>query len=886
MTARSRARSVAIAAAAALVAAVPAISAGPALGDDGPEQIVNGTFDGPAGWEGYPAATFAGQGCDTVPAGTGAYAAAIKQSGVTMLPGETYELSYRASSTADGYLRVVVQGGPEVNYAAALPSAKLDLTPTLTAYSTTFTVPATASFPQGTTLEFSQDIGNDVAYTFCLDDVSLRGGAAPPVYTPQVGPRVKVDQEAYLPAGPKGATLVTDATTPLPWQLHDAAGATVASGTTTPRGVDPTAGENVQTIDFSAYRTPGTDLTLVADGETSHAFDIGSAAFERLRDDAMTFFYTNRSGIAIDDSLEPGYGRAAGHVGVSPNLGDTAVPCQALGDDSQKLLVAQGDQPWTCDYTTDVTGGWYDAGDHGKYVVNGGIAVAQLMQQFERQKNAASADGALTDASLRIPEAGNKVPDVLDEARWELEFFLRMQVPAGRPLAGMAYHKVADTDWTGLPLDPAADPQPRVLYRPSTAATLNLAATAAQGARLFSPYDKAFAARLLAASRTAYAAAAAHPALYAPTADATLDPNPGSGPYDDHDVRDEFYWAATELYLTTGEKAYAAAVAASPWASADPFTPSGFDWFNLAGLARLDLATVPNKLPGRAAARTSVLRAADRYLADQASQPFGQAYAPDGGLYTWGSNSNQLNNMQVIGTAYDLTGAATYREGVERGMDYLLGRNALGQSYITGYGDQDSHNQHTRLYAHELDARLPNPPAGSIAGGPNSTTTTTGDPVTGSILAGCPAQFCYIDEIGAYSVNEITVNWNAPLAWVASFVADQDDGGATATRACHVIYRNQDSYPGGFLATVTVQNTGSTPIRGWAVSWSFVGDQRVGSTDSVDTRQTGATVTATNRWYNTTIPAHGQRSFRLLGKSAGGANPAPELFRVNGLPCA
>ena len=119
-------------------------------------------------------------------------------------------------------------------------------------------------------------------------------------------------------------------------------------------------------------------------------------------------------------------------------------------------------EPWTCDYTRDVTGGWYDAGDHGKYVVNGGISVAQLMQEYERTLTAPTASRrALGDGTLAIPESGNGVPDLLDEARWELEWMLKMQVPAGEPYAGLAHHKVHDANWTGLPTDPAADPQAR-----------------------------------------------------------------------------------------------------------------------------------------------------------------------------------------------------------------------------------------------------------------------------------------------------------------------------------------------------------------------------------------------------------------------------------------
>ncbi len=401
------------------------------------------------------------------------------------------------------------------------------------------------------------------------------------------------------------------------------------------------------------------------------------------------------------------------------------------------------------------------------------------MQEYERTLHVRGADGkALGDGALRVPEHGNKVPDLLDEVRWELAWMLKMQVPAGQPLAGMANHKVADVDWTGLPLLPHADPQRRVLYRPSTAATLNLAAAGAQGARLFERYDKAFAARLLSASRTAYAAAESNPALYAPAPDGALDPNPGSGPYNDDDVTDERYWAAAQLFLTTGEKSFREDVLRSPLHKAKVFTAGGFDWGHVAPLARLDLATVPNKLPGRQQVQRSVLEAADSYLRDQAKEPFGQAYAPPEDNYVWGSNSQILNNIQVIGTAYDLSGRAAYRDGALRSMDYILGRNALNISYVTGYGDVYAKNQHSRWYAHQVDASLPHPPDGTVSGGPNSTTVSTGDPVSTPLFRdGCPAQKCYIDDIGSWSTNEITITWNAPMSWVSSFVADVSRSG-------------------------------------------------------------------------------------------------------------
>jgi endoglucanase len=654
---------------------------------------------------------------------------------VSLVAGQNYRFSFRASGA--GHVVRAITGlavDPYDTYFEASPV----LTGDLDAYSYTFTASTTTA--QG---QVAFQVGGSAdAWRFCVDDASLLGGVPPEVYVPDTGPRVRVDQVAYLPDGPKNATVVTAATTPLPWRLRNAAGRVVAAGRTVPRGVDVSSGQNVQTIDFSAYRGRGAGFTLTADGDTSRPFDLGGAAWRDLSADALKFYYTQRSGIAIDDALRPGYGRPAGHLDVPPNQGDTNVPCQ----------------PGVCDYRLDVRGGWYDAGDQGKYVVNGGIATWQVLSAYEHTRSARR-------DRLTIPESGNRVPDVLDEARWELEFLLRMQVPAGEPQAGMVHHKIHDQNWTGLPLRPDLDPQPRELHPVSTAATLNLAAVAAQAARIYRPYDRAFAARALAAARTAYAAARANPIVYASPADGT-----GGGTYDDANVTDEFYWAAAELYLTTGEKRYADAVTASPLNTADVFADGAFDWASTAGAARLDLATLPSRLPGRAAIRRSVVAGADTYLAIERNQAYGVPYAPAGNQWVWGSNSAILNNLVVIASAYQLTGRRAYRDGVLTGFDYLFGRNALNRSYVTGYGEVSAQNEHTRWYAHELDPTMPNPPKGTLAGGANSGIQ---DPYAQSKLAGCVAQFCYIDDIQSYSTNEEAINWNSALAWVAAFVADQ-----------------------------------------------------------------------------------------------------------------
>ncbi|WP_412075658.1 glycoside hydrolase family 9 protein [Streptomyces xanthophaeus] len=741
-----RHRTATLALAGLLAAGLTALPAAPA-GADETELLKNGTFDTTADpwWaNGVTTGLSGGRLCADVPGGiANPWDAGIGQNDIALVKGKSYRLSFYADGAPEGHrVRAIVglSQAPFDTYFEVTPQVNVSGD----SYSYTFTSPVDTAQGQ---VAFQLG-GSATPWRFCTDNASLVGGVPPERYEPDTGPRVRVNQVGYLPTGPKKATLVTDKTTPVRWQVNNANGAAAARGWTVPRGIDASSGQNVHTIDFGAHRTAGRGFTLIADGQHSHPFDIGIAAYDKLRSDAAKYYYTQRSGIAIRDDLRPGYGRPAGHVGAAPNQGDTAVPCQ----------------PGVCDYTLDVTGGWYDAGDHGKYVVNGGIATWELLSTYERSLHVKGA-GKLGDNTLAIPESGNGVPDILDEARWELDFLLKMQVPEGKPLAGMAHHKIHDEKWTGLPLMPHADAQKRELHPPSTAATLNLAATAAQAARLYRPYDPAFADKALRAARTAWAAALAHPAMYASASDGT-----GGGTYADDNVTDEFYWAAAELYLTTGENTFKGYVLNSPLHTANVFDPLGYDWSRTAAAARLDLATVPSRLPDRREVRWSIIKGADRYLTTLKAHPYGIPYTPKDNLYDWGSNHQILHNAVVIATAYDITGNSKYRDGAVQSMDYIFGRNALNMSYVTGYGEVNSHNQHARWYAHQLDPSQPNPPDGTLAGGPNSSIQ---DPFAQGKLQGCTGQFCYIDDIQSWSTNEHTVNWNSALTRMAAFVADQ-----------------------------------------------------------------------------------------------------------------
>ena len=560
-------------------------------------------------------------------------------------------------------------------------------------------------------------------------------------------PLVRVNQVGYLPGRPMQATLVTDTEHPLTFTVRGPGGASVWSGRSTPWPTrpEPTSGLTVHVLDFTTAGVHGPDVWVEVDGHRSHPFAVGTDAYGRLAQDALGVFRLLRSGAPLRDDVPAGYARPAGHAGHPPNRGDTAVSAWT-GPDAERLY-----PDWRCPETFDVSGGWYDAGDYGKYVTSGSIAIWQLLSTLDLLSTRPTAWSTGLAKTIR------------EECRWQLDWLLRMQVPDGAPLAGMAFHRVHGAEWSPVPGWAHEDPTERVLHRPSTPATLQLAAAAGHGARHFRGTDPAYARRLLAAARTAYAAAARHPELGAPDDHARF----GGGPYGDDDSTDDHYWAAAELWLVTGEETYLEDMRASPMHTADVLDLAGFDFDRVAGPARLDLALHGTHLPDHDHVRDGVMDAADRLLTLQAAQPWGQPYAPSEG-WDWGSNGRILNNLVVLVVAHLLTGNRGYTNGVATGMDYLLGRNGLGQSYITGYGTDYSRHQRTRQFGHDLDPAFPRPPPGALAGGANSRPHP--DFPYDERLADLAPQLCYLDEPTSEVTNDICIRWNSPLVYVSSFL--------------------------------------------------------------------------------------------------------------------
>jgi len=610
--------------------------------------------------------------------------------------------------------------------------------------------------------EFALHMGGALAgagkpLTVCIDDVYLTDPqfTAPSPAVKAATPAIRLNQVGYFPHGRKLAGYVSDAATPLTWQVLQG-GKAVASGQTEPLGRDKESGDSVHVVDFSGFGTPGEGYVLAVGSDQSTPFRIAADLYQQLTVDAMNFFYQNRSGIEITlpYARHAQWQRLAGHA-----TSDKSVPC----------LKGAG-----CNYRLDVSGGWYDAGDHGKYVVNGGIAVWTLLNLYERNK-AFGDTTTLGDHSLTIPESGNGVSDLLDEARWELEFLLKMQAPADSAQAGMVHLKIHDEFWTALGIRPdeAETKQKRFLHPVSTSATLNLAAVAAQAARLWRGIDDAFAARCLAAAERAWTAAKKNPSVHAKITDAN-----GGGAYEDDDVKDEFFWAAAELFITTGQAAYRSDLLASRYwstmtAQVDG-VPSSMNWAKTDAMGTLSLVIAASNLsaPEREQQRKKVLGAADSYLALLGQQAYRFPFnGGPNGKYPWGSSSFVANNAIMLAVANDLAPNPKYVDGTVMALDYLLGRNGLGQSYISGYGSKPMVNPHHRFWAKQANSRFPGVPPGVLSGGPNSGLQ---DPYVKAMgIAGCPPQKCYADHGEAWSVNEVAINWNAPLVWITSYLNSQ-----------------------------------------------------------------------------------------------------------------
>jgi endoglucanase len=397
--------------------------------------------------------------------------------------------------------------------------------------------------------------------------------------------------------------------------------------------------------------------------------------------------------------------------------------------------------------------GWYDAGDYNKYIVNSGITMGTLLSLYE------DFPAYFDTLRINIPESGDGAPDLLNEIVWNLRWMLTMQ----DPFDGGVYNKVTNADFDGM-IMPSAAVTPRYVVPKGTGATLDFAAVMAQAGRIFSKFKKVFPGlsdSCLNSAEKAWMWAVKNPkvAYDQNLMNRQFKPVINTGGYGDSDFSDEFIWAASELYISTGKDSF---YKAYPMSS-DSLMPLP-SWDNVRLLGYYTLARFEKKLTNGAKSdfpmlKDRIIRAAEKMTEGVSGRAYMTVMGKSAGDFIWGSNSVATNEGILLIQAYRLTNDKRYLDYALTNLDYILGRNATGYSYVTGNGHKTPMFPHHRQS--EADG-IADPVPGLIVGGPNPGQQDGCKTYPSKI----PDQ-SYTDSVCSYASNEIAINWNAPAAYLA-----------------------------------------------------------------------------------------------------------------------
>ena len=538
---------------------------------------------------------------------------------------------------------------------------------------------------------------------------------------------VRVCQVGYLPNESKFAMLTAQ---PSGDAIVRRASDDVAALTVHPSDpkTDVDSGDAIRVVDFSKLTATGDYYLDVPGLGASHRFHVGDDAFAFAFRTTVRSYYGQRCGIAVN--LAPDF----------PQFHHDLCHTEASFHESSGKSG-----------TIDVTGGWHDAGDFGRYVVNSGITTATLLWAFEL--NAPK----LAKLHLDLPESGGKIPDYLAEVKWNLDWMLKMQ-----DADGGVWHKASSASFCGFVM-PEKDPLPALVIGSgvapfkTTTATADLAAVAAIASRTYRPFDPAYADRCLAAAERAWQWIDANPDCYFE--------NPKdvhTGGYGDRDAGDERLWAAAELFRSTGKPVYNAYFLAhytkwTPTIKAD--SPPG--WPNLEAMAMFTYALCKQpetNVDAVATIKRDALAAADAIVKRIGQSGYRVALNSD--QYIWGSNSVVANYAMVLRLANHLQPKQEYVDAAQDQLHYLLGRNGFNGSFVTHLGAKwPMHPHHRPSAADGVDEPWP----GLMVGGPNS---HQGRDKHGDAAKNLPVAKVWFDDQNDYVTNEIAINWNAPLVFI------------------------------------------------------------------------------------------------------------------------
>lgn len=547
---------------------------------------------------------------------------------------------------------------------------------------------------------------------------------------------IRLNQLGYYPRAAKIA-VVTGNTAPGPFYILSAGTQdTVYRGRT--GDIRSSANSELQTrlIDFSALQREGAYIIAIPGLPHSYPFRIGPGVHHAPAVALLKGYYYQRVSMPLDVAYAGRWARPAGHP-------DTAVLIHPSAASASRPAGAVISSP----------GGWYDAGDYNKYIVNSGITMGTLLSAYE--------DLAPYFDTLRtnIPESGNKIPDILDEILYNLRWMLTMQ----DPFDGGVYNKCTNASFDGMVM-PGVTQAPRYVVQKGTAATLDFAAVMAQASRIYKRFDDALPGLSDSCRQAAIRAwqwALRHPAMEYDQNRINREyvPKISTGGYGDRHFADERFWAGAELLVTTGDAQYFDAIA--PQLRDSLYVPSWAS-VHLLGcytLLRAGKTGQAGHAQEIAALRAQFIEFADSFLRHVKGSAFGTVMGKTRQDFIWGSNSVAANQGIVLINAFLLTKDRKYIDHALTNLDYLLGRNATGYCFITGSGSFSTMHPHHRP---SVADGIAEPVPGLLAGGPNPGMQDS------CHYAYTAPETAYTDEDCSYASNEIAINWNAPAVYLAA----------------------------------------------------------------------------------------------------------------------
>lgn len=543
---------------------------------------------------------------------------------------------------------------------------------------------------------------------------------------------IRYNHVGYAPKGPKVFLLACDvADNPLkgmqPWfEVYTERGERVFGASMAEKGACSYTDEFVWEGDFSEIARDGNYRIAVMDAKgnilaESKIFEVSDRlALEQLSS-TLRSFYFQRCGVELTPDRAGKWSRPAAHL-------DDCIefhPSMARGG------------------TWNAHGGWYDAGDYGKYIVNGGVSVATLLLAAEFAD-----DRRVTFANADFFDAGSFRANLLEEIRFELEFFLRMQDDDGG-----VFFKVSPVRWDGFVSPSQSDAlQKRQILGKSTTSTLNFAGALAQAHRVFARAYPGFAKQCLDASLRAYRWAVENP-------DVTYPHNTeGSGGYGDERYDDEFFWARAMLYRE-GQVA-GADLKELLLRDMEKCPPDlGMSWRDTQNLGWIALALQSQDPDLQVRARNTLKGVADKIVKLAGEDPYGLSIRK----FVWGSNGEIANHALTLFLVDEWFPSATYADCAKRMIDFVYGKNPVNRCFVTGAAWSSPKFIHHRI-SHSDGIEDPIP--GLLAGGINADRQ---DMHRFPHYPGPQPGFSYTDERCSFASNETAINWNAPLVAALSF---------------------------------------------------------------------------------------------------------------------